>query len=93
MNEIERFGIRAFEVSIVRVYERDATPPLVRNRSKSISVVNVEARTIPSLEGDLKDSNARVIDGRKGSSLQCLTIDCCEFANQKVKNGSPSCES
>jgi hypothetical protein len=66
VNEIELFGIRVFEVSIVRVYKRDATPPLVRNRSKSISVVNVETRTLPSLEADLKDSNARVIDTGEG---------------------------
>jgi hypothetical protein len=48
VKEMGQFGIRPFDVSIVRVNQSAAVPPKVRNRTQSIEVINVEAVTVPS---------------------------------------------
>jgi len=48
VKEMEQFGIKPFDISIVKVDQSAAILPKVRNRTQSIEVTNVEAITVPS---------------------------------------------
>jgi hypothetical protein len=48
VTEMGLFGIKAFDVSVVRVNESAAVQPRLRNRTESIAVTNVEVTTVPS---------------------------------------------
>jgi hypothetical protein len=48
VKEMGQFGIRPFDVSVVRVNQSPASQPSVRNRTESIAVTNVEATTVPA---------------------------------------------
>jgi hypothetical protein len=48
VKEMKRFGIRPFDVAVVRVNEAAAAQPEVRNRTKSIVVTKVEATVTPN---------------------------------------------
>jgi hypothetical protein len=47
VKEMERFGIRPFDLAVVRVNQAAAAQPEVRNRTESILVTNVEATVVP----------------------------------------------
>jgi hypothetical protein len=48
VKEMEQFGVRPFQVAVVRVNQAAAIQPAVMNKTESIEVVNVEATTVPS---------------------------------------------
>ena len=48
VKEMEQFGVRPFDVAVVRVNDAGAFQPEVRNRTESIVVTKVEATVIPT---------------------------------------------
>jgi hypothetical protein len=48
VKEMGQFGIKSFDISIVKVDQSAAILPKIRNRTQSIEVTNVEAITVPS---------------------------------------------
>ena len=48
VKEMEQFGVRPFDVAVVRVNDAAAFQPEVRNRTESIVVTKVEATVIPT---------------------------------------------
>jgi hypothetical protein len=48
VKEMGQFGIKSFDVAVVRVNQSAAFQPAIRNRTESIAVTSVEATTIPS---------------------------------------------
>jgi hypothetical protein len=48
VKEMEQFGVEPFDVSVVRVNQAAANQPEIRNKTKSIEVMRVEATTVPS---------------------------------------------
>jgi len=48
VTEMGLFGIKPFDVSVVRVIESAASQPSIRNRTESIAVTNVEVTSVPS---------------------------------------------
>lgn len=48
VREMEQFGVRPFEVAVVRVNQAAASQPEVRNRTESIVVTNVEVTVVPT---------------------------------------------
>lgn len=48
IKEIEQFGVESFDVSIVKVIQNDANQPAIRNKTKSIEVMNLEATSVPT---------------------------------------------
>jgi hypothetical protein len=48
VKEMEQFGVRPFDVSVVRVNPAAASQPEVRNRTESIVVTKVEATLVPT---------------------------------------------
>jgi hypothetical protein len=48
VKKMEQFGVRPFEVAVVRVNAAAAAQPEVRNRTESIVVTKVEATLIPT---------------------------------------------
>jgi hypothetical protein len=48
VKEMEQFGVRPFDVAVVRVNQAAAFQPEVRNRTESIVVTKVEATVVPT---------------------------------------------
>ena len=48
VKEMEQFGVRPFDIAVVRVNEAAAAQPEVRNRTESIFVTKVEATVTPT---------------------------------------------
>lgn len=48
VKEMGQFGIKSFDIAVVRVNQSGAIQPRIRNRTESLAVTNVEATTIPS---------------------------------------------
>jgi hypothetical protein len=48
IKEIERLGVEPFDVSIVKVIQKEANLPAIRNKTKSIEVMNLEASSVPT---------------------------------------------
>jgi hypothetical protein len=48
VKEMQQFGVKAFDISIVRVNRAAAIQPEVKNRTESIAVMNVEATILPA---------------------------------------------
>jgi len=48
VKEMEQFGVRPFDVAVVRVNDAAASQPEVRNRTESIVVTKVEATLVPT---------------------------------------------
>ena len=48
VKEMEQFGVRPFDVAVIRVNQAAASQPEVRNRTESIVVTKVEATVVPT---------------------------------------------